>query len=152
MQRQAQRGLVSIALVAICTGLFGGAACDRSQQQAADDTPTPETTAPPSPCEASALEPSYLSEDVEPTDEDALFAAPERTRTWEGRDLLVQLLEDFKADHGDDPDLRKTSVRGDDNANITSMDSEMGDLLVVDWAEDTRCGITQYAVATIGLS
>jgi hypothetical protein len=140
------RALVAIAVVSIVA-----TACDRTSRDAADDQPPAASTPRSSPCATPALEPGYLPKGVEATDHPPLFAKPERTRTWEEGDVIVQLLEGFSADHGDDPSVKRTNVRGDDDAHLASIESEAGDVLLVDWAEDTRCGRRQYAVASMGI-
>ena len=143
-------------LIAVVMSVWLGAACNNTQRQAHDRPPpastVPSTPASASPCPAPPLEPGYLPSGVQPTQRGPLLARPERTRTWESDEAVVQLLEGFKADHGDEPDAKTTPVRGDDAAHVGSIPMGGGNVLLVDWGEPTRCGHKQYAVATRGLT
>ena len=123
------------------------AACGTDTPSTAPETTTPIST----PCVAPQLEPSSLPEDVEPTDREPYFGQPERTRTWAGDEVVVQIGEGFSGDHGEDPQIRRVNVRGNPNGRLVPMKAPDGtSVIVVDWDEETRCGVKQYLVVTEG--
>lgn len=134
-------------LAAVAVLLTGSlTSCGRSTSET-----SPTRAAQESPCPAPALVPTYLPDGVHPTKRAPLFGAPDRTRTWEGDGALVQLLEGFSGDHGEEPRLKTVTVRGDDYARLLPGKDET-DVTTVDWRERTRCGFKQYLVVTKDLS
>jgi hypothetical protein len=136
---------LSVALAAIV-----GCATGRTTSS----EPTPMSTARPSECPAPALTPGYLPDGVAPAGAEPIFATPEHVRTWTKDGVVIQLGEGFSADHGEEPDLKHVDVRGDRIGNLLATEDprDGSDAIVVDWAEDTRCGHEQYLVVTKGLS
>ena len=103
-------------------------------------------------CPAPALSTGYIPDGFVPTDKEAVIGMPDRARTWAKNGAFVQLDEGFSGDHGDEPRLKRVTVRGAPASLLTDTYAADGPLITIDWEENTRCGPKQYLVVTKGLS
>ncbi len=131
------------AFIAGLTIACVGFACGTDAESDLTGSSTPSATA--STCPAPDLRPGYLPSGLTEVDREPLVGQPAYTKTWEARNIFVQLVAGISADRGDDPDADSTKVR-DFDGQVGPIPLDGSDYLVVDWLEQEECGSHQFAV------